>query len=125
MKKIIIVDDNRNFREVIRAVVKNHFPECIIMEFTEATQVVNELSNIGDDFDILLLDGDLGFGGNGSDVLQILTPDQINKTITCSGNDAFIQECKEKGIMNSIDKGFFGIRASKIDAYVIEILQKI
>ncbi len=125
MKKIIIVDDNRNFREVIRAVVKNHFPECIIMEFTEATQVVNELSNIGDDFDILLLDGDLGFGGHGSDVLQILTQDQIKKTITCSGNDTFIQECKEKGILNSIDKGFEGIRISKIGDYVLEIFKKV
>ena len=125
MKKIIIVDDNRNFREVIRAVVKNHFPECIIMEFTEATQVVNELSNIGDDFDILLLDGDLGFGGHGSDVLQILTQDQIKKTITCSGNDTFIQECKEKGILNSIDKGFEEIRISKIGDYVLEIFKKV
>ncbi len=125
MKKIIIVDDNRNFREVIRSVVENHFPECIIMEFTDATQAVNKLSNIGDDFDILLLDGDLGFGGHGSDVLQILTQDQIKKTIMCSGNDIFIQECKEKGIINSIDKGFEGIRISKIGDYVLEIFKKV
>lgn len=125
MKKIIIVDDNRNFRKVIRMVTECHFPECIIIEFTKATEAVKEISNIGNDFDVLLLDGDLGFGGHGSDILQILTQDQIKKTITCSGDDSFIKECQEKGIINSIDKEFLGIRASKIDTYVIEILQKI
>lgn len=72
-----------------------------------------------------MLDVDLGFGGHGSSVLNILTPEQITKTIVCSGNDDFITETKERGVSIFLDKGFLGIRASKIHSYIFETIQKI
>lgn len=125
MKKIIIVEDNKGFRNIIKMVIEDNFSECTLIEFTSQTPALNAISSQDKDFDILLLDGDLGFGGHGRNVLNILTQEQLKKTIVCSGSDDFTLEAKEKGISVFIDKGFSGIRASKIDLYVLEILGKI
>jgi len=93
--------------------------------FIEDTKAMEAISSTEKDFDVLLLDGDLGVGGSGGNVLNILTLEQLEKTIICSGNDDFIAEAKKKGVSILIDKGFAGIRASKIVPYILETFGKI
>ncbi len=125
MKKLVIVEDNVPFKETIKMVISDNFPGCSILMFIEDQKAIEAISSTEKDFDVLLLDGDLGFGGSGSNVLEILTPAQLRKTIICSGNDKFIAEAKDKGVSIFIDKGFEGIRASKIASYILETLEKI
>ena len=125
MNKLIIVEDNHIFRKTVENVVKNNFPKCNIFMFIEDTKAMEAISSTEKDFDVLLLDGDLGVGGSGGNVLNILTLEQLEKTIICSGNDDFIAEAKKKGVSILIDKGFAGIRASKIVPYILETFGKI
>ena len=106
MKKIVIVEDNNVFKSVVKMVINENFPESNTIIFDEAKKAVEAISFSDKDFDILLLDGDLGFGGYGGDVLDILTPEQLQKTIICSGNETFIAEAKKKGLSIFMDKGF-------------------
>ncbi|HBA36850.1 TPA: hypothetical protein DCZ15_03170 [Candidatus Falkowbacteria bacterium] len=125
MKKILIVEDNNDFKNIVKMVINENFPESKVIIFDEAKKAVEAISFSDKDFDILLLDGDLGFGGYGGDVLNILTPEQLQKTIVCSGNGAFIAEAREKGLSIFMDKEFEGIRASKIGSYILETLKRI
>ena len=126
MKKIIIVEDNRDFKNLVKMIINENFPGSNIIMFDEDKKAVEAISSSDKDFDVLLLDGDLGFfGGYGGNVLNILTPEQLQKTIICSGNEAFIAEAKEKGLSVFMDKGFEGIRISKIGLYILETLKMI
>jgi DNA-binding NtrC family response regulator len=125
MKKIILVEDNRNFRDAIEMVVSGNFPECKLIIFTDDNKAIEAIITTDKDFDILLLDGDLGFGGHGANVLSILNPEQISKTICCSGNDDFIAQANKSGVSVFLDKGFSGIRISKIHSYILETINKI
>lgn len=125
MKKIILVEDNRDFKDAIELVVTGNIPEANLIMFNDAEKAIEAITTVDKDFDILLLDGDLGFGGHGRSILNILTSEQITKTIVCSGNDDFIAETKERGVSIFLDKSFSGIRASKIHSHIFETIQKI
>ncbi|PCI21266.1 hypothetical protein COB64_00080 [Candidatus Wolfebacteria bacterium] len=125
MKKIVIVEDNRSFKDILKMVIENNFNECKIIDLIEDQDAIKAISSTDSDFDVLLLDGNLGWGGHGRNVLNILNEDQLKKTIICSADDKFIKEAQKKDITVFLDKGFFGIRASKIHLYILEILQKI
>ena len=125
MKKIVLVEDNRDFREMIEMVVAEHFPETKIVIFTNDQKAIEAISAKDKDFDALFLDGDLGFGGHGENVLKILSPEQISKTICCSGSDNFILQTKQSGVSVFIDKDFPGIRISQIRPHIVETINKI
>jgi len=125
MKKILIVEDNHSFITHVEEVVAENFPDCAVIVFSKATEAVNSINFANRDFDILLLDGDLGNGGSGDDVLKILTPPQLLRTIVCSGDSSFIKKASTQGVKVFLDKGFRGIRATMISAYTLETLKKI
>ena len=125
MKKIILVEDNRNFKDMVESIVERSLPECTLVMFSSAQKAIAAISSTEKDFDVLLLDGDLGFGGHGRSVLNTLSPEEIRKVIICSGSDSFIEEAEQKGVSVFLDKEFLGIRPSKIDEHFLEILGRI
>ncbi len=125
MKKIVIIEDNQTFIKFIQGVISGEFPECKTYVYTNAHEAVESIGSGNKDFDILLLDGDLGRGGSGETVLAALTTEQKSRTVVCSADNIFVGKAKAIGVLVFLDKGFRGVVASEITEYTVRTLKAI
>jgi CheY-like chemotaxis protein len=125
MKKIVIVEDNQTFIKFVQREITREFPECKTYVYANANEAVESIGSDNNDFDILLLDGDLGRGGSGETVLAALTTQQKNRTIVCSADEEFTAKAKAVGVVVFLDKGFRGIYVFQIPEYIITTLKRI
>jgi CheY-like chemotaxis protein len=123
--KIIIVEDNQEFVSFLTEVIRGRYPSCNIVHFTNSTKAACAVSTSDADFDALFLDGHLGFGGNGIEVLNVLSEDQLKKVVVVSGSSQFAKDCIAKGVNIRMEKDFPGIMGSEVPECILETLKKV
>jgi DNA-binding response OmpR family regulator len=86
VKKILIIDDDRNFLEWIRSYIADNYPE---LQLLTRDNPVQGLAAISEDLDLLLLDLEMP-GLDGTKLLAYATAKGVNKSkiIILSGRDA-------------------------------------
>jgi DNA-binding NtrC family response regulator len=119
MKKIIIVEDSAELNYLLKKILNRNFPEANILLFNVDNEAIEAVVSSNKDFDVLVLDGYLGLGGHGENVLNVLTPEQLKKTIVFSYDNDFINNARKKGILEFMNGSFMGVRPSEIDAYIL------
>ena len=119
MKKILIIEDDTLYREVIQKQIKDLYPQYIFEAYDNAS---DGLAALGDDVLLVICDYDLGDGTTGLDLLKALKDTnptievimlsgsyEMEKRKDCIMNDAF--DYIHKDI--ALDKeGFFTLKKS-------------
>ncbi len=93
---ILVIDDDALISDMIKLIIKNYLPESVICSVFTKDKALSILQE--QDFSLITLDGNLGGENHGRDVLKQMTPEQVKKTVVCSGEFDFVMECSKNGI---------------------------
>jgi len=125
MKKVIFVEDNYDFSSFVSMVIQRKFPDCQILTFPASKEAIAAVTSLHADFDVLLLDGHLGYADTGMNVLDILTPKQIERVVVTSGSREFATKCEERGTKFCMEKGFAGVLGTELFEHIIDTLKEV
>ena len=117
-RKILIIEDDPRLRDRYIGNIKRLYPH-IEWSFSEAEnkdEAVEFLEK--EEYDKILLDGNLSCGQHGRDVLAFLSEDQRSKTCVLSCDNGFILEAEKKGIL-AFDKSDFSGKMNEIFSKII------
>lgn len=123
--KIIIVEDEPTFVSFFSDVICEAYPSCTMLHFANSEEAASAVAGSDADFDALFLDGNLGFGGNGAEVLDALSQDQLKKVVVISAERQFAKDCASKGVVIFMEKDFPGIRATEVPEFILETLKRV
>lgn len=102
LEKVVIVEDHMPYYMTYKKVIEEMHSSCSIYHCHTEEKAIDAVSSDHNDFDLLILDGNLG-GGHGRNVLAILSEEQLKKTVVCSSDDDFLLEAKSTEV-RYIDK---------------------
>lgn len=106
--KFLIIDDDESVHYNIKTSLKKSFPQSEIDEAYNIREAVEYLNK--NQYNFITLDGKLKEGRHGREILLLMSPEQINKTIVYSGEIDFVSECQNKNILSfSKDSDFSNI----------------
>jgi DNA-binding NtrC family response regulator len=99
--RVLIVDDDESVVYFVERKMRNIFPGCEVKTAYNKEAALRSLREC--DFDLITLDGNLQEGCHGRQIIELMTYEQIKRTIVYSAELNYISECYEKG-MAAINK---------------------
>ncbi len=112
--KILIIEDDLSVVTMLTALFMDYIPRIEIATAPYEAGVIEAIE--ANDFEVVILDGDLRPSFHARDVIKLMDKDVISKTIVFSGEDRFILEAKRKGIVS--------FSKSQIDELLEEVIRR-
>ncbi len=106
-KKIIVIDDDADYRNLITSKLQRFFPDTSFDEFDPVTDDMPDENYSWDDIDLIILDYDFGLDYTGLDWFKRFKPEEIPATIlmTAHGSEEIASNAIKIGIDDYIVKG--------------------
>ena len=106
-KKIIVIDDDADYRTLITSKLKRFFPDTSFDEFDPVTDEMPDENYSWDDIDLIILDYDFGLDYTGLDWFKRFKPEEMPATIlmTAHGSEEIASKSIKIGVDDYIVKG--------------------